>query len=352
MTQEQSQRHPMADTRAPIEPALLEPSFADAIRAIEAAATLPRVQQQHWCCSLRQIGKALERPLETIPARWTSVRFPIAALHHAMAGNREKTLQNHKANVRRALLWFRGEHDVAPRGVPLKSEWVRLRDQVEDRGTKARLSGLMRYCSGREVKPADVTEVIVDGYMAYRAATTRLATNDAARRELVRSWNRCAGTLKGWPRQTLAEPPTKKPDGPTWPEFPLGLRNDIEAYLASLSRLRRGANGKRRRPCRPSKIHTRRAELVAAIKTAARIVPLAELVDLKTLLRADLVERILDAYWQKDGKRPGRFTIDLAWKLHSIARQVGAEAGGLERLGELQAELETYRQAGLTTKNQ
>ena len=111
---------------------LLEPSFADAIRAIEAATSLPRQHQQHWCTSLRQIGQALERPLETIPARWTSVRFSIAALHHAMAGGREKTLQNHKANVRRALLWFAGEHDVAPRGVPLRPEWVRLRERVED----------------------------------------------------------------------------------------------------------------------------------------------------------------------------------------------------------------------------
>src|SRR5215213_778942 len=122
-------------------PALLEPSFADAIRAIEAAASLPRQHQQHWCTSLRQVGQALQRPLDTIPARWTSVRFSIAALHHALAGRREKTLQNHKANVRRALLWFAGEHDVAPRGVPLKPEWVRLRERVEDSHGKARLSG-------------------------------------------------------------------------------------------------------------------------------------------------------------------------------------------------------------------
>ena len=117
---------------------LLESSFADAIRAIEQADALPASHQQHWVCSLRQVASALGRPLETIPARWTSIRFQIGKLHHALTGRREKTLQNHKSNVRRALLWFAGEHDVAPRGVPFKREWVRLRDRIEHRGERRR----------------------------------------------------------------------------------------------------------------------------------------------------------------------------------------------------------------------
>jgi integrase len=333
------------------QPSLLEPSFATAIDAIGKAANLSPSLRRHWVCSLRQIAQALGRPIETMPARWTAVRIPISALHHAMAGSREKTLQNHKSNVRRALVWFAGEHEVPTRGVPLRSEWASLRQGICERGDAARLSGLMRYCSGRGILPAAVTETVLDGYMAYRAATTRLATNDAARRSIARSWNRCVRLVKGWPSDALAEPPIKGADGPHWSDFPAKLRDDIEIYLAGLSRLRRSPNGKRRRPCKPSSIRTRRAELVAIVKTAADIVPMAELTDLRALLQPDLVERVLESYWQKDGERPGRFTIDLAWKLCSIARDVGVDAASLKLLGDIQAELETYRQSGLTSKN-
>ena len=116
---------------------LLEPSFADAIRAVEAAPTLTKLVKQHWCCSLRQIAGLLERPPESVVARWTAVSKPIASLHHAMMGRREKTLQNHKANVRRALVWVAGEQDVAPRGVRITPEWIRLRFGIEEPGVRA-----------------------------------------------------------------------------------------------------------------------------------------------------------------------------------------------------------------------
>jgi hypothetical protein len=62
---------------------LLEPSFADAISAIEQADDLSSQHRRHWVCSLGQIAKWLDRPLVVIPARWTSVRMPVAQLHHA-----------------------------------------------------------------------------------------------------------------------------------------------------------------------------------------------------------------------------------------------------------------------------
>jgi len=330
---------------------LLEPSFADALAAIEGAADLSAAQRQHWSCSLRQIVKMLGRPAETIVARWTAVRIPIGALHQAAAGNRLKTLQNHKANVRRALLWFAGEHDVAPRGVPLTAEWLALKERVLDRGVRARLSGLMRYCSGKKVRPDEVSEATLDGYMAYRAATTRLATNIAARREIARSWNTCVGVVSGWPTRRLAVPPLAKAKGPTWDDFPAGLRHDIENYLLGLARPRRGLRGKRIRPCKPSTIRTRREELVAVVKRAAVVVPMDSLTSLRVLLKPELVEQVLEAFWKKHGERPGIFTIDLAWKLLSVGREIGLDTADLEKLDDMRANLETYRQAGLTTKN-
>jgi hypothetical protein len=61
-------------------PVLIEPSFVDAIAVIATADELPKQTQRHWTTSLRQIAKALDKPLEVIPARLTALRADLARL--------------------------------------------------------------------------------------------------------------------------------------------------------------------------------------------------------------------------------------------------------------------------------
>src|SRR5712671_2219862 len=80
--------------------ALLEPTFSVAMTAIEDAADLSAGIKRHWVCSLRQIAKWLDRPVEVTPARWTAIRLPVGQLHHARLGVTAKTVANHKSNAR------------------------------------------------------------------------------------------------------------------------------------------------------------------------------------------------------------------------------------------------------------
>jgi integrase len=332
---------------------LLELSFVDAMTAVEQARELPEQTRRHWVCSLRQIAKWLDRPAEIIPARWTSVRMPVSQLHHARVGVTAKTLSNHKSNVRAALRWFGKEHDVPVRGVPLLAEWAKLRDRIEVRGQRSRLYGLMRYCSGRGIKPDTINDAVLDGYLRYRAETTALAFNNTARRSIARTWNTCAGAIDGWPVRRLTEPPVKAKAGPAWEDFPDGLRRDIDAYLGGLEKTHRSLSGKRIRPCQPVTIKTRRAELMAVARMAVRLgVPIESLTSLAALIHPDVVEQVIEAYWAKNGKEPKVFTIDLGWKLLRIARETGCpDQAGIDRLDEIRAALEDYRRSGLTPKN-
>src|SRR6202171_5129274 len=174
----------------PDNPFLLEPSFVEAIAAIEQSGELSKSAKSHWVCSLRQIGKWLDRPFELIPARWTSIRMPVGQLHHARLDVTAKTVANHKSNLAAALRWFGKEHNVSARGVALSPEWVALRDGIDDRGRRARLYGLMRYCSGRNLKPSSVDDAVLLDYLGYRAETTSLAANTMARRSIARTWNK------------------------------------------------------------------------------------------------------------------------------------------------------------------
>jgi len=331
---------------------LLEPSFADAIAAIAVAEELPPSRRTHWCCSLRIIAKALLRPPESIAARWGAVALKVNQLHHANSGSEWKTLANHKANAKAALFWFRGDQGLPRRGTPLTSEWQQLRQRLTDRSRLAKLSGLIRYCSLKGITPAAVSELVVDSYMAYRKETTALAVDTKARRAIARAWNG-SRDIKGWPQHQLIEPPLKFKEGPRWEDFPKRLQEDVADHLRFLASHRRSSIGKRLRPCRPTTLRTRRSDIISFAKKAVRLgIPINDLSSLPVLLAPDLVDRILDNEWERNGKEPKTSTIDLAKKLVAVARSTDClTKQQLVQLDDKRAALEEYRKEGMTSKN-
>ena len=262
-----------------------------------------------------------------------------------------KTLANHKSNIRAALRWFGKEHDVPQRGVRLSPEWERLSGGLEKR-IRDRLYSLIRYCSARRIGPLSVDDKIFDEYWRYRTKMTARASNNTARRFMVRAWNTCAAAIDGWPLRRLTEPPIKLAE-PAWDAFPAGLRHDIDGYFAGLAKVHRTLGGKRIQPCSPSTIATRRAELVAMARMAVRLgVPIQSLTSLAALLHPDVVELVIDAYWHKNGEEPKTGTVDLGWKVLRMARETAClDHAALERLDEIRVALEQHRREGLTPKN-
>src|SRR4249920_1185521 len=147
---------------------LIETSFADAIAIIAAAPELPEQTRRHWSSSLRQIAKALDKPVEVIPARYSAVRADLVHLHHVPAGLTAKTLQNHKSNAKGALLWLAREKGIPEHGAPLTRTWEELRARISDALVRWRLSALIRFCSANKIEPAEVDEAVVDRLIAYR----------------------------------------------------------------------------------------------------------------------------------------------------------------------------------------
>ncbi|MGO9398574.1 MAG: tyrosine-type recombinase/integrase [Xanthobacteraceae bacterium] len=339
---------PASETQAV---ALLEPCFLDLITAIEQAKDLPEQTRRQWACSVRQIAKWLGRPAAAVPARWPAVRIPVAQLHHARVGVTSKTLANHRSNVRAALRWFGKEQGVPQRGARLSPEWARFLQQLE-RSIRQRLYNLARYCSARGTGPNSVDDTLFDEYWRHRAENTGRATNNTAKRFMVRAWNGCLAAMDGPPLQRLTEPPIKSAE-PAWEKFPAGLRRDIDDYLAGLSRPHRTLNGQRIQPCRPSTIAYRRAELVAFCRTAVKLgVPIESLNCLGSLLHPDVAERVLDYYWRKNGDEPKTGTIDLGWKILRMAQRTGClDQSALDRLDDMRAALQQHRREGMTPKN-
>ena len=331
----------------------LEPTFADAIMAITAATELSAQTRRHWCSSLAGIAKAFDQPVEVIPARYSAIRARMAGLHHVPLDWAAKTLANHRSNTKAALIWFAKEKDVLPHGVPLSRAWGRLRVQLTDPSTRYRLMPLMRFCSGVRIEPEAVDETVIDRYMAHRAHTTARASDTASRRILARLWNAGIGRIDRWPTVRLVEPPVKAAEGPGWNDFPRGLRTDIDGYLTGLTRIRRNKAGERRQPCKPSTITTRKRELAAAVRMAVKVgVPIASLTSLSALVHPDVAEKILDAYWCKDGEVPKTYTINLSCRFVALAHAIGGlDEDVLRRLEDACFALEQHREDGMTPKN-
>jgi integrase len=331
---------------------LIETSFLDAIGIIAAAAELSEQKRRHWTTSLRQIAKALDKPPEVIPARYSAVRAALAQLHHAPAGLSAKTLQNHKSNAKSALLWLAREKSIPEHGAPLTTAWEQLRIKIEDSLVRSRLSAFMRFCSANTIEPSNVDEGVVERFLAYRTQAGR-PVDDAFRRLLARAWNANAGKVPGWPAQELLEPSVKPAVEVPWEDFPEGLRHDVDRYLDTLTRIRRNRIGQRIRPLKSSTIRTRRAELAAAARMAVKTgVAIETLTSLSALLAPDVVEKVLDAYWESNGDSPKFFTIDLARRVFAIAKETKClDDAARARLEEIWRNLEEHRHGGLTDKN-
>jgi integrase len=178
-------------------------------------------------------------------------------------------------------------------------------------------------------------------------------TNVSWHRALVRHWNEGVATIPGWPKLKLTEPPYATPfTGPSWEDFPSGLRDDIDAYCERLGKRHKTYSGKVFPPCKQSTIDMRRRELVAAVRAAvAAGLSLDGLSCLRELLRPDRVETVIEYYWDRNGEKPALYTIDLASKFLALARNEALSETEIERLDEIRIALEQYRSTGLTEKN-
>src|SRR5260370_17558088 len=93
----------------------------------------------------------VDRPLEVSPARYSAVRADLAQLHQVPAGLTKKTLQNHKSNVKGALLWLAREKGIPEHGAPLTPVWEELRSKIRDVLVPSTLSPLLRFSSANNL---------------------------------------------------------------------------------------------------------------------------------------------------------------------------------------------------------
>lgn len=232
-----------------------EPSFADAMAAIERAEDLSPAQKQHWPSSLRRMAYYLDRPLPLIPTRIAAIAEAVKKLHPAKLGVNHKTFINHRANAKAALLWFNRQQPDSGRKAPMGSHYRSLLQQVEDRYAKDVLSPFFRFLFAEGIQPDNVGDADAEGFQLYRRETSFGKVTRSQHRALVRHWNICAAQIAAWPKITLSEPSYSNGFvGPAVGDFPHGLRDDIDAYCERIGKRHKTVNGRIFPPCKQSTI--------------------------------------------------------------------------------------------------
>jgi len=148
-----------------------EPSWAEAITAIDQDEGLTPAQKRHWPTSMRQLGRYLDRPLSLIPTRIAAIGPAVKKLHPARLGVNAKTFANHRANVQSALLWFNRQMPDGGRKAPMDPSYRSLLVQVPDRHARDVLSPFFHFLSALGVRPEDVRDSHVEAFFAYRKET-------------------------------------------------------------------------------------------------------------------------------------------------------------------------------------
>jgi Phage integrase family len=111
-----------------------------------------------------------------------------------------------------------------------------LLEQVDDRYARDMLSPFFRFLSAESIQLNLVRNSHAEAYQAYRRDTSFGKVKRSQHRALVRHWNACAARIAGWPKIELTEPPySSRFTGPTWEDFPQGLRDDIDAYCERIT---------------------------------------------------------------------------------------------------------------------
>jgi site-specific recombinase XerD len=233
---------------------------------------------------------------------------------------------------------------------PISPAFATLSNKVEDRYDRSFLRRLFSFASSRDANPNDVDEPLVADF----AEALHDASVDRPKqvvRDAVRTWNRMAKTIEGWPRKQLPLTDNRGWRALPMSAFPKAFEEDCESYLnrseglglfdeRGLQKLSDATKVDRR-----NKLLQLATRLVGAEQSPSSIMRLADLVE------PVAVKLILEALWEEHGRERNAHASNLARLLAIIAQHwVFRSAEEVKRIKAAEARLRPPKQ-GMTDRN-
>lgn len=286
-----------------------------------ADETVPDQRRRDLASALKTFAKAVDRPIDVLPADPALLKPLLKGITPAMIGLKPGRWKNVLSLVNAALAHV-GLVVVAGRIRTKPSPaWEAVLDLLPDaHGDRFHLGRFARYCTARSIEPAQVTDATIVRYQADLASGSLTVDHLRAPREVARAWNKVGETHSGWPQARLTIPDNRNTYSLPWCDYPASLKIDVDLWLERL-----GSDShlfdRDFDPLRPASIATRSRQIrlyLAAL--VLKGVPAIELVDLKAAVRPEAAAKALRMFWDRANGKPNHHGYQIATLVGDIAR--------------------------------
>ena len=325
-------------------------TLAAMLAALDRPGKLSATRLRDLRSAVRRVANLLGDEPAALPLDIPGISARLRTINPLAAGMTAKRLANVRSDFLAAAK-ICGVQPVAGRK-RLSPEWAKLFKRLSGRRTHIGLSRLARYASARGIRPCDINDEVIAGFIAAVRNGSLHREPNRLHRQVTLIWNEAA-RVPGLGLQTVTvasfRGPPKRVD---WALLPAAFRQDVDNYLSWGSGSDPFAADARSRALAPETLRLRRDQIHAAASALvecgtkpASIRSLAELVtanNLKTILRWRL-ERV--------GSEENSFNHNLGRVLLQIAREwVKVDPPALAELKRLVSKVPVPAM-GLTDKN-
>jgi len=227
---------------------------------------------------------------------------------------------------------------------PYTHEWASLWSSLPAKTALSfQLSRFLHYCSAGGIRPSDVGNAVFQQFHEALIEESLIGNPYETYRGAAKSWNNAVERIAGWPQVRVSVPSKRgAPFSLRWSAFPKGLGSQVEAHLASLSKV--DLDGDRSRPMRPATIETRRKQLLwlsSALVYSGIAAP--SLDSLEVILAPEMVKRGFNFLLDRRGGDTYPALANLAQFLPALARRIGLSADTVSALKRFKKALQVTR---------
>ncbi len=209
-------------------------TLADLISWIAANPDVARRRRDDMASALRKIAQALDQSPSKVPASPNYLNDRLAGFVPQSAGMTTSRWINVQSLARGALK-LAGIASMPGRyETPMEPAWLALHSALPDASFTRGLSRLFRYCSAQHIRPDDVNDAIMAGYLKAMQTEGLIRRARQVHRTACLLWNKAAETIPSWPQTKVVVPRYSTTYILPWDTFPASLSQDIERYLTQL----------------------------------------------------------------------------------------------------------------------
>ena len=327
-------------------------TLAHVLSGLEHNRAISDVRRRDLRSAVNRVARLHGDEPGRIPLDMPTISQRLTSAMPAAAGLSQKTLANVRSDFLAAVRMSGIRPAPSSAKTPITPSWRKLMTDLSSKRMHIGLSRLARWCSGRGIEPARVSDAVLEQFIESVREGTLHRKPNALHRNVALIWNEAAKKSRfALQRVTVPSfrPPAKRLD---WSRLPNSFQNDLEAYLGWCSGSDAFAADARSRALAPQTVKLQQNHVHAALTALVESgTPPKAIRSLSDLVTIENFKRILRRRLEMVSGRENVFNRDLARTLIEIARRwVKVDTSVLEELKRLAGKVPAPL-PGLTDKN-